>query len=527
MRLYLGRSSIWHFIFCFFFFCQGTDKIQAVLNHLGKPMPELPRVENYRVQLKLFSPWGAVLDQFNLPQEFSTQLGHQPVEVDLLLARCKLLLVKLFKMVGRSIKMVNTDISLVIRIYDYTFESGTLCHASSLVGFPLLHTAWCSEIGPLRSLAAPELYASRDVREPISLHRAVYLFPSFSQFLEAFVWLQSQNITVIAEIFVRVKSSYSTVHQISYTINVRTAVLVSCTLVHLHGFRMLLNFVLSTKSTKYAKLIAYKTFCDYSNQALVIIYVTLGRFCKPNAVRFSERSASGFWPGRVKVHTNMCEPKVCSANRKLIFGFIFGSASSVGEATGDFLEDFGGNPVARVTKWQSGFGEEECLFFTLACFARQCRAGLIINEAAAELFYTRESRERRVNGKGTKEKEDYLYVDDSWRLLSSPLSLSPSPSAFCEQNTLFRLSHDTVRGRDRWFRNSLDFGAGEHTGEDEIDAVELDDLENDDITEEETKRAEVDAASCNPKLPKHMATWADSNRPAWTEPKILFGSRAL
>ena len=46
-----------------------------------------------------------------------------------------------------------------------------------------------------------------------------------------------------------------------------------------------------------------------------------------------------------------------------------------------------------------------------------------------------------------------------------------------------------------------------------MDAVELDDLENDEITEEETKRAEVDAASCNPKLPKHMATWADSNRP--------------
>ena len=60
----------------------------------------------------------------------------------------------------------------------------------------------------------------------------------------------------------------------------------------------------------------------------------------------------------------------------------------------------------------------------------------------------------------------------------------------------------------------LELGAGEHTGEDEVDAVELDDLENDDITEEETKRAEVDAASCNPKLPKHMATWADSNRPA-------------
>ena len=32
-----------------------------------------------------------------------------------------------------------------------------------------------------------------------------------------------------------------------------------------------------------------------------------------------------------------------------------------------------------------------------------------------------------------------------------------------------------------WKLNSLGFGAGEHTGEDEIDAVELDDLENDDI----------------------------------------------
>ena len=86
----------------------------------------------------------------------------------------------------------------------------------------------------------------------------------------------------------------------------------------------------------------------------------------------------------------------------------------------------------------------------------------------------------------------------------------------------FRLSHDTVRGRDRWFRNSLEFGARENTGEGEIDAVDLDDLENDDITEEETKRAEVDAASCNPKLPKHMATWADSNRPA--EPNRKFCS---
>ena len=58
-----------------------------------------------------------------------------------------------------------------------------------------------------------------------------------------------------------------------------------------------------------------------------------------------------------------------------------------------------------------------------------------------------------------------------------------------------------------------------------MDAVELDDLENDDITEEETKRAEVDAASCNPKLPKHMATWADvSTRTGQAEPNRKFCS---
>ena len=65
----------------------------------------------------------------------------------------------------------------------------------------------------------------------------------------------------------------------------------------------------------------------------------------------------------------------------------------------------------KVTKWS--WQGRTSFFFYLGLFARQCGAGLIINEAAAELFYTRESRERRVNGKGTKEKEDYLYVDDS------------------------------------------------------------------------------------------------------------------
>ena len=96
-------------------------------------------------------------------------------------------------------------------------------------------------------------------------------------------------------------------------------------------------------------------------------------------------------------------------------------------------------------------------------FARQCGAGLIINQAAAELFYTRESRKRMVNGKGTEEKEDYpLRWWLAWRRLSFLLPPPPPPRftlcVFYEQkkkNTFFRLSHGTVRGRDRWFRGNL------------------------------------------------------------------------
>ena len=149
-----------------------------------------------------------------------------------------------------------------------------------------------------------------------------------------------------------------------------------------------------------------------SNVGLLV----LGRFLQTESGSIFGKVRVRVLTGQGQVHTNMCEPKVCSANRKLIFGFIFGSASSDGEATGDFQEDFGGNPVALESQSDKVVLARKNVFFfffTLACFARQCGAGLIINEAAAELFYTRESRKRRVNGKGIKEKEDYLYVDDS------------------------------------------------------------------------------------------------------------------
>ena len=67
----------------------------------------------------------------------------------------------------------------------------------------------------------------------------------------------------------------------------------------------------------------------------------------------------------------MCEPKVCSANRKLIFG----SASSDGEATGDFQEDFGGNPVALESQSDKVVLARKNVFFFLPWLALQGSAG--------------------------------------------------------------------------------------------------------------------------------------------------------
>ena len=72
--------------------------------------------------------------------------------------------------------------------------------------------------------------------------------------------LVSYFTTVIAEIFVRVKISYSGVCQLSYARIFRTATVVSDTHAYVYGFRMLLNFVLSAKSTKCTKLNRVRKF---------------------------------------------------------------------------------------------------------------------------------------------------------------------------------------------------------------------------------------------------------------------------
>ena len=57
------------------------------------------------------------------------------------------------------------------------------------------------------------------------------------------IFAQTFFTTVIAEIFARVKNSYSSLCGLSCAINFRTARAESHTLVYVHGFRMLQNFV--------------------------------------------------------------------------------------------------------------------------------------------------------------------------------------------------------------------------------------------------------------------------------------------
>ena len=86
---------------------------------------------------------------------------------------------------------------------------------------------------------------------------------------QAVCWSQSfdaqsrkwhRKVIIVIAIFVRENISYSSVRELSYTINFRTARAMSHTLVCVHGFCMLLNFVLSAKRKKYTKLNRVRNF---------------------------------------------------------------------------------------------------------------------------------------------------------------------------------------------------------------------------------------------------------------------------
>ena len=71
---------------------------------------------------------------------------------------------------GSKIDTANIHASSTDEIILQTEKKG--CFISLQYAWFVLCTAWCNEIGSLMLLDAPELHASSEVREPISLHQA-------------------------------------------------------------------------------------------------------------------------------------------------------------------------------------------------------------------------------------------------------------------------------------------------------------------------------------------------------------------
>ena len=123
--------------------------------------------------------------------------------------------------------------------------------------------------------------------------------------------------------------------------------------------------------------------CDFTTRHCLLFQShLLGRFCKKHPVRFSERSASSFGGGGSK-YTRTC------ANRKFVLQTEnwFSVSISVrpvptAKRSGDVREDFGWkwNHVALQSQSDKVALARKNVYFTLACFARQCGAELIINE---------------------------------------------------------------------------------------------------------------------------------------------------
>ena len=121
--------------------------------------------------------------------------------------------------------------------------------------------AWICTNSVHNTVFFKKFYLHENTSSVVSLHATYCKNTKFSYATNfhnhIFSWFLN---TVIAEIFVRVKNLYSSVCRLSYARNFRTATVVSDTLVYVYGFRMLLNFVLSAKSTKYTKLNRVRKF---------------------------------------------------------------------------------------------------------------------------------------------------------------------------------------------------------------------------------------------------------------------------
>ena len=163
-------------------------------------------------------------------------------------------------------------------------------------------------------------------------------------------------------------------------------------------------------------------------------------FCKPNPVQFSERSASEFGLGRVKVPTNMCWPKVD-------FRFHFRFARLWGRATGKVCENFGGNLVTldsqRGRVQQVG---EEPLGFTLQGSAERDKEAT----RQKQNCFTRGSLENGWwMGRGRRRSTCRRKNTLAKRRPSTP-HVSPLPSAFYEQSTLSRPPRKSSMISQKW-----------------------------------------------------------------------------
>ena len=134
------------------------------------------------------------------------------------------------------------------------------------------------------------------------------------------VWGRGMT-TVIAEIFVFVKISHSSVRELSYAISFRTARTVPHTLLYMHGFRMLLNFVFSAESTKSTKLNRVRKFLRLQYQKISFSHFSRTKkeelTAGSDGKKIRSTAPPEFKPGSADWYADALTNEVRSRDRKL------------------------------------------------------------------------------------------------------------------------------------------------------------------------------------------------------------------
>ena len=115
------------------------------------------------------------------PILYPTTLSHYPPPTLSVECACHLKTIAC----SQAFKFVFNQANVPIRPDGYATDTISLSGRVLMLRAEYINgacAAWCSEIGSLTSLDAPEFHASSDVREPISLHQAVRLRHSSHEF---------------------------------------------------------------------------------------------------------------------------------------------------------------------------------------------------------------------------------------------------------------------------------------------------------------------------------------------------------